>query len=174
MVSQTAATCVQEPVEKEFVIQALRPEAAVSYLITNRDEFPVNLHFGVEFNFGFPNLTSQNVSYTIDGEVPSRFKHLGGISVLDSVSEFGLHNGDDNFRLRFLLQKKSTLWRMPIYTVSLSEEGFEKVQQGICIVPSWKMRLAPNENWQLKMIVKFMEVDPNQAKRAATVSLARA
>jgi alpha-amylase len=160
--------------EKEFVIQAARPELEVRYQIANEDDITVNLHFGIEFNFGFPNLTSPKVSYTIGGEIPARFKHLHRVASADGISQFGLHNGEDNFTLDFLLQKKSTLWRVPIYTVSLSEEGFEKVQQGICVVPSWKLRLMSGESWQLQMIVRFKELDPAQAKRVATVSLARA
>jgi hypothetical protein len=161
-------------VEKQFVIQAAKPEIEVQYHLTNNDQSPVNLHFGVEFNFGFPNLTSDNVSYTIGGEIPARLKRVHRISSQDDVSEFGLLNSEDNFKLDILLQKKSTLWRMPIYSVSLSEEGFEKVQQGICVLPSWKLHLMPDEGWELQMILWFKELDPKQAKRVATVSLARA
>jgi hypothetical protein len=161
-------------VEKQFIIQAAKPEIEVRYELTNNDQSRVNLHFGVEFNFGFPNLTSHNVNYTIGGEIPARFKRVHRISSQDDVSEFGLHNSEDNFKLDILLQKKSTLWRMPIYSVSLSEGGFEKVQQGICALPSWKLHLMPDEGWKLQMILRFKELDPKQSKRVATVSLARA
>jgi hypothetical protein len=161
-------------IKKEFVVQGSRPEIEVKYRLTNNDEFAVNLHFGIEFNFGFPNLTSHNVNYTIGGDIPARFKRPDKSSSLDEVSEFGLHNGEDNFRLDFLLQKKATLWRMPIYSVSLSEDGFEKVQQGVCLLPSWRIRLDPGEDWNLEMMFRFRELDPKQAERVATVSLARA
>lgn len=159
---------------KEFIVQAGKPSVRANYLITNNDSFPINLHFGVEFNFGFPNLTSPNVNYTLDGEIPVKFKRVNGSFSQEKVSEFGLHNGEDNFKLDFLLQKKAILWRMPIYSVSLSEEGFEKVQQGICMVPSWQLHLAPNESWQLEIMMNFKELDPKQAERVASVSLARA
>ena len=155
------------------MILAEKPEIEVRYQLTNNDDFSVNLNFGIEFNFGFPNLTSHNVNYTIDGEVPARFKRVHRVSSQDGVSDFGLQNGDDNFKLVFLLGKKSTLWRMPIYSVSLSEDGFEKVQQGTCIMPSWKLRLTPGESWELQMKIRFRELDPKQAERVAKVSLSR-
>jgi alpha-amylase len=161
-------------VQKRFVILATKPEFEVRYVLTNSDAVPVNLHFGVEFNFGFPNLTSHNVSYTINGEVPARFKRVQKVSTQEGVSGFGLVDGDDNFKLDLLLQKRAVLWRMPIYSVSLSEEGFEKVQQGVCIVPSWKLYLTPGESWELEMKAKVRELDPSQAKRVGSLSLARA
>lgn len=161
-------------IEKEFVIEAAKPAIELVYKITNRDKFPVTLNFGSELNFGFPNLTSPNVNYTIGGEVPSRFKRLDSTSAATKVKEFGIRNDDDNFILDFLIQKEADLWRMPVYSVSLSEEGFEKVQQGICIVPSWKMYLAPKESWELKIIMKFREIDPAKKKNFEKISLARA
>ncbi|MFH1891391.1 MAG: alpha-amylase/4-alpha-glucanotransferase domain-containing protein [Candidatus Zixiibacteriota bacterium] len=161
-------------IEKEFVILSERPEVKVSYHLVNRDNSAASLNFGIEFNFGFPNLTSHNVSYTLDGKIPAKFRRTDKTSSVDGISQFGLHNGDDNFKLDIFIQKKATLWRMPIYSVSLSEEGFEKVQQGICMLPSWQLRLEPDECWELEMIVKFKELDPKDAARVATVSLARA
>jgi alpha-amylase len=161
-------------VEKEFVIVGSDARIDVNYILTNNDESAVNLHFGIELNFGFPSLTSPEVSYTIDGKVPARYKRTGTTSSLESISEFGLLDGDDNLRIDFLLQKKSTVWRMPVYSVSLSEDGFEKVQQGICMMPSWKLHLSPGESWKLEIKMRIHEIDPAQAAQVAQVSLARA
>jgi len=160
-------------IEKEFLIEASKSTIEVTYRITNRDKFAMNLNFGTELNFGFPNLTSDNVSYTIEGAIPTRFKKTDKLSSTDSVSQFGISNGDDNFLLDVLLQKKATLWRVPIYSVSLSEEGFEKVLQTICIVPTWEFYLAPKESWELKMIIHMKAIDTKQIESDRIPALAR-
>ncbi len=161
-------------VEKEFVIVGSETKFDVNYILTNRDDSSINLHFGVELNFGFPNLTSPEVNYSIDGEVPARYKHTNTTSSLDNISEFGLLASDDNFKIDILLQKKATLWRMPVYSVSLSEDGFEKVQQGICLVTSWKLHLSPGESWKLELKIRISELDSTRATQFTHVALARA
>jgi hypothetical protein len=161
-------------IEKSFVLLSSSSEIRVKYVVTNQDKSSINLNFGIEFNFGFPSITSNNVNYSIDGKIPASFKRTDRESTLEGISRFGLNNGDDNFSLDCLLQKKAALWRFPVYSISLSEDGVEKVQQGICMLPSWRFHLSPSENWMLEIKFKLKELDPAHAKRAATVSLARA
>jgi len=41
------------------------------------------------------------------------------------------------------------VWRMPIETVSQSEDGMERVYQGSMILPSWQIKLLPHTPWSL-------------------------
>ena len=160
-------------VEKQFIIMHDRSEMEVNYLITNRHTHPVNLWYGLEMNFGFPSIPSPNVKYTIDGQPAKRGYKLSSINSDDLINEFGLYNGDDNFRLKILLEKKAQLWRFPVYSVSLSEEGFEKVQQGICTLSSWKMHLDKNESWKLRVLMKFREIESGSEDKSHKLALAR-
>jgi alpha-amylase len=47
------------------------------------------------------------------------------------------------------MNKKATLWRFPIETISMSEAGFERVYQGSVILPNWKIRLGNSKTWQV-------------------------
>jgi alpha-amylase len=47
-------------------------------------------------------------------------------------------------------ERPATLWRFPLYTVSLSEEGFEKIYQGSCL-----LFLFPVEFTDDEMVVGF-------------------
>ncbi len=55
------------------------------------------------------------------------------------------------------LGQPATLWRFPLETVSASEGGFERVLQGISVLPHWQLELPPNGSVDLEL--RF-EVEP--------------
>jgi len=55
----------------------------------------------------------------------------------------------------FKLDRPTSLWQFPLYTVSLSESGFEKTYQSTVLFPNWKLRLNPDEVWQVKIIKRI-------------------
>ena len=42
-----------------------------------------------------------------------------------------------NLRIDVRVRPAATWWILPIFTVSQSEEGFERVYQGSCLLPHW-------------------------------------
>lgn len=167
-------TQTQIKLEKQFLIKADSSELEVTYQITNLHDTAVKLWFGTEFNFGFPNIPSPNVKYMFNDEVAGNGFKLTVAGEKNAVNSFGLFDGDDNFKLNILLDQKTLLWRFPVYSVSLSEEGFEKVQQGICLLPSWKISLDQNKIWKLQIKHKFSDIVPNSADKFKQIALARA
>jgi hypothetical protein len=46
-------------------------------------------------------------------------------------------------RLRVTFEPVQRLWRFPLQTLSQSEKGFDIIHQGFCLMPHWRLRLAP-------------------------------
>ena len=159
--------------EKEFIIFGEQPELEVNYQITNMHESPLKLWFGLEFNFGFPNMLTPLVKYQVEGQTDMPDHKLSVSGQSEGIKEFGVYDGEDNLRIDFLVEKKSLLWRFPVYSVSLSEDGFEKVLQGVCVMPSWKLRLDSGESWKLKVLMKLKELSANPGNRYKQLALAR-
>jgi 4-alpha-glucanotransferase len=161
-------------VQKQFIILSERPEMEVNYVITNHHNTAIKLWYGLELNFGFPNIGSPNVRYIIESDSGAKGLKLNSTKTMENIRDFGIYNPEDNFRLEFLLKKRADLWRFPVHSVSLSEGGFEKVQQGICLLPSWKFRLDSGESWKMKVQVKFKELVSSPSSSIKQLSLVRA
>ena len=56
---------------------------------------------------------------------------------------------------RFELLQNGPPLTHPLWTVSLSEGGFEKVYQGLIIVPQWQVSLAAGVSWQVEIKLSF-------------------
>jgi alpha-amylase len=121
-------------------------EITAKYVLKNEHDQALDLHFGVEFGFGsytFP-MSESTISCASQGVIKSDVElELAGISSLQIESRLY------QYRTLLSLDKSADLWTHPLWTVSLSEGGFEKVYQGAIIVPHWKVRLNKGESWQV-------------------------
>ena len=144
-------------VAKKIFVRADSPELDISYLIINNHIQRVNLWFGVEFNFAiFSGDDRKRFYYAEDREIKD--KKLSSVANAGKASDFGLTDQELKLDISFKLDQPCQLWRFPIYTVSLSEEGFEKVHQSSVLFPNWKLSLEPQETWELKIINKITEL----------------
>jgi alpha-amylase len=50
-------------------------------------------------------------------------------------------------------EKKGSIWRFPVETISLSEGGFERVYQSSAVFPNWKIELQ--KKWQASILLKI-------------------
>jgi alpha-amylase len=120
----------------------------ISYEITNRGEHALSLRFGIEFAFGtFIFTPEQSMLKTGKTELPTTV-------IQDSrrkAEDFTLHSGLYDYDVAVGFDKQAGLWSMPLYTVSLSEAGFEKVQQGLLLLPHWRLQLEPGQCWKLEL-----------------------
>lgn len=111
-------------VKKEITVPKDKREIHAQYTIKTNKELP--LFFGVEFNFLFfkDGLKINNRDY-------KAFMKLEG-------KEFDVQEFIQNIRLKFVFSSDVELWTFPIYTVSQSEDGFEKTFQGLSFIFSKK------------------------------------
>ncbi len=124
----------------------------VSYEVRNVSSHFLRTNFAVENCFSFQAGHADDRYALINGAKARTPYHdtLGSHEDVESVglvdewrgSYVGIHYGD-NVRL----------WRVPIFTVSLSEGGFEKVYQGVALVSCRSLALEPGESWKLRILI---------------------
>jgi 4-alpha-glucanotransferase len=113
-----------------------------SWRLTTSEKSSIRVRFGVETNFTFQAGHEEDRFILIDGERQA-------LPYLDSVAEHTMAHGfsmiDDYRRIGVALtgERPAEIWRMPIFTVSLSEGGFEKVYQGTTFVQVFELDLSP-------------------------------
>lgn len=96
----------------------------VDYEITNNGDEPISLVFAPEWNFYM---------------IPEEFEAgMGGA---------GLLNG----RLELMAPGASDVWSYPLRTLSQSEQGYDIIHQGYCVLSIWKLRLAGAETASLEI-----------------------
>jgi len=96
----------------------------VAYELENRSDRDIRLFFGSEWNFSlFPGEAefSKNKALFLMG------------------------------KLVFEPDHPHEIWHFPLETLSQSEEGYDIIRQGICILPVWKFSLAKHERFFTKI-----------------------
>ena len=113
----------------------------VEYELQTLSQGSIDVFFAVENNFSFQAGHAEDRYVMIDGRRPGR-------SYLDSIGEYAdAHTIAmvDEWRSLAVAVTSDTpadLWQAPIFTVSLSEGGFEKVYQGTTLAHRFKLRLS--------------------------------
>ncbi|TFH65832.1 MAG: DUF1926 domain-containing protein [Candidatus Zixiibacteriota bacterium] len=82
------------------------------------------------------------------------------------VSDLRLDSRLYQYRTAMTFSETARLWTHPLWTVSLSEGGFEKVYQGAIIVPQWQVSLAAGASWQVEIRLSFERLADSKVKCA--------
>jgi alpha-amylase len=118
------------------------------YTLTNTGKNPLRLWFGVEFNFGLQaGHADDRYYYLKTGDLGDRY--LDSTGEIRDIQFIGLRDDWRRLDLQLTLSKKSTIWRFPIETISLSEAGFERVYQSSVVFPNWQLELK--NSWQVEI-----------------------
>jgi alpha-amylase len=141
------------PVLVEKVLHLTDHDCAcrLDYRVTNRWDVDIETLFGVEFNVNL-----------LAGNAPDRFHevegaNLGGENTLDTtgrlrnVRRFALVDGWQKLRIEWTVSQPAEHWRLPIETVSDSENGIERVYQSTVVMPVWKLKLAPAKTFEVSI-----------------------
>jgi alpha-amylase/alpha-mannosidase (GH57 family) len=112
----------------------------VDYTITNLESTDREIWFGIECNVGLMAGDAHDRFYRIPGRdlADRRLRSRGEECDVDEVELV-----DEWLKVRtvFRMSRPATLWRFPIETVSLSEQGFERLYQSSVVLPHWKLDL---------------------------------
>lgn len=128
-------------VTKEFTFTPGREVIQVDYLLSSSHPGGIDVNFAVENNFSFQAGHAEDRFIMVDG-------HRDDNAYLDSV---GWHADAhaiamvDDFRslaVAVASEQSANIWHLPIFTVSLSEGGFEKVYQGTTLVHRYRLHLS--------------------------------
>ncbi len=115
---------------------------SVDYVITNREQRPIDLWFGVEWCVGEMAGDAPDRFFDIEGR-PLQDRRLMSLGEETNVKSYKLVDRWLRLQTTFTLDRPATLWRFPLETVSLSEAGFERVFQAAVLIPHWRFRLEP-------------------------------
>ena len=122
------------------------------YTLLNKSGSPIDLWFGVEFNFGLQaGHAEDRFYYSRNGRLKE--KYLDSREITADERFIGLKDLWRRIDIQIETDKNCTIWRFPIETVSLSEGGFEKVYQSSVLFPNWKIKL--NQKWCVTITQKI-------------------
>ncbi len=146
-------------VSKTFQFKESSGNILCNYTLENLSQAPVDLHFGVEFNFGLMAGDAPDRYYKIDGARPSDAR-LCSMGSTDSVTSVALVDEWQKLQANVESSIPLTLWRFPIETVSLSEGGFERVYQSSVVFLHSKFRLEDELRFKFKLTLGRLKRGP--------------
>jgi alpha-amylase/alpha-mannosidase (GH57 family) len=126
----------------------------IQFTITNNSGVMLPIRFASEWTFGM-----------LAGDAPDRYYESPGIEIknpkmngtgeIENAQELSLIDEWTGFQVSLATEKPCTFWCTPIETISLSEEGFERVYQGSIIFALWDFSLQPGESWGSGMKIRI-------------------
>lgn len=143
--------------EKTVQYQPHSGEVRFDYSITNNGDQPLETVFAVEFNINFLAGQAPDRYYTSLGQTLTD-RRLDSRGQLRDVQQFGLVDEWLGLSTLFYFERPANLWRMPIETVSQSEDGMERVYQGSTVLPAWNLNLSPGELWNVSILQRVEEM----------------
>ncbi len=132
-------------------------EVSYTYCLGNIGEEVLHSDFGVEFNINFlAGNAPDRYYFSADQEFADR--RLSSRGDTGPVNRFGLADEWLKIRTEFSFDRPAMLWRLPLLTVSQSEEGLESVYQGSTVIPCWALCLQPGESWSVSISQQLQEL----------------
>ena len=133
-------------VEKRFVPSLDGNILKATYRLSFLDDERERTNFGVEFNINLLAGDASDRYYRIPG-AQLEDRRLASTGELEDVSEVHLIDEWNGFEVVLKTDRSCGLWRFPVETVSLSENGFERIFQGSCLLFYWSLELKPREEF---------------------------
>ncbi|HAX62278.1 MAG TPA: hypothetical protein DCX95_06990 [Elusimicrobia bacterium] len=135
------------PVQVVKSISSSKSDIIVGYKITNNSSKECELWFGSEFNFAFSNPDDENCFYKME----KRCEKFNAKTCFEKTSLLKISDKNLNFNLNLTSSDLFDFWVFPIWTISLSEGGFEKTYQGSSVTPNKKFFLKPKEIYSFEI-----------------------
>ncbi|UCE23609.1 MAG: DUF1926 domain-containing protein [Candidatus Zixiibacteriota bacterium] len=155
---------------KRFGFDAGSGRVRVTYEISSPKGEPVEVVFGIENNFNLQAGHAPDRYVLIDHERPGD-SYLDTSAVHTDVRSFAVADEARNIGLAFESDRPAEIWQLPIFTVSLSEGGFEKVYQGTTFVNCYRLKLSEEPTELSLALLTGSLSDVRQAMRSiSTVS----
>ena len=120
----------------------------IFYKIINESKESINLHFGTEltFNLMAPEANDRYFDWG-KGKHHASYKGIFTSDRISAVAEY------ENVNVQMNLNEDAEFLMYPIYTISYSEGGFEKVYQGTSLTPTWKFEIGPGSDKEFKVTI---------------------
>jgi alpha-amylase len=136
-------------VRKEITFDDSSADMDVRYTIESLDGRPIEGRFGIEMAYTLSAGTEPDRYYLFDGTKPE-----GANALLNSTGEgigmnYALVDEWLGLKITVDLARRAFLMRAPVETVSLSEQGMERIYQGSMIVAMWELEGA--RQWEISL-----------------------
>jgi alpha-amylase len=135
--------------EKRFLLMP-DGELQLRCAVTNRGTRTASGRLGLEMNFTLLAGAADDRYYVIDGMKPPE-PQLNSYGESEHSTTVALIDEWQRLQIGLRFDRPATVWRYPVETISLSEEGFERVYQGSCLLPFWTLALKPGETWHVEI-----------------------
>lgn len=123
--------------------------------IRNVSETPLKLLYGTELNFGFESAEVDDLRIY---QKRKRGKPLEITPEKQEIAEtegFVFEDSGNRTMIDIALETPAQVWSLPVYTVSLSDAGFETHYQSSCVVPRWEVSLEPGALWKTRITLSL-------------------
>lgn len=150
---KTASGRMPVKLEKSFIIEDKSEYITVIYRNTNEGGIKLKAKFGVETNWAL-----------MGGNAPGSYFDSGGLRgkvMLDTAGRckaadwFAMHIDWLGMDIKCSWNRNASVWWYPVETISNSEGGFERIYQGLCVMPLWKIVLMPGEEWKEELRISL-------------------
>jgi len=145
--------------------------AGVRYRLRNEGEDAISLQFTSATNVGL--LSEQNPADVIT--VGTRKTTAGKPVDVRHVTEIAVHSESKHFDIAFAIDPPGEITTRPIYSITNSEQGFERIYQQLEISCSWAVTIEPDAHVDLEIratavgqMVEPEAVRPTARRRKAT------
>jgi len=139
-------------IDKRFYFAPNSDVFSVSYAVTAINEDLTGVTLAVENNFNFQAGHTDDRYFLFDGE-----KIKGGFldSTIAKRNCYSVVMRDDwrDLVVAITVDKTDEIWQVPIFTISQSEGGFEKVYQGTSVVHLFRPMLTRGVPFELTFLV---------------------
>jgi alpha-amylase len=137
---------------KTIALQGGGDELEVHYLLENLPRH-ARLHFAVEYNFAGLAAGADDRYFYHPGR--PRAGQLQTWQDVADVDQFGLVDEWRGLDVGLRLGRRGGVWAFPIQTVSLSEGGYELVQQSTAVLPHWHVEADAQGRWETTLALRL-------------------
>lgn len=158
-------------VEKTFFVSEGGKSIQVQYWVINNSDETLKTKFGCELdlttlskdmstNFLYVEKESEEEEKPaiekICMEASGELKETGKVSLQDGHRYVKIHIDSG--------EETSGIWHFPLYTVSMSEDGLERICQSVVIMPVWNLELDPGDSWEnnMEIVLEDMIIDEEE------------
>lgn len=159
----TVGKAFKQTVEISKSIRLTGGTVYININVSNRSDAVLKGIYGSELNFSLLGGHTPDRYYQINGTQPEN-AYLDVCASDSDVKSISVVNEWDQFEALVKFREETAIWRYPVFTVSMSESGFEKVYQSSVITPYWNLNLAPDETKKMEFVIKVGQWKKNTKK----------
>lgn len=138
-------------VEKVFYFADDSDVFSVNYCLYSERDDIYNIRFAVENNFNFQAGHADDRYLIYDG-ARKKNSYLDSVDVTGNCYTTIIRDDYRRLAVALALDKPAEVWQVPIFTISLSEGGFEKVYQGTTLLHIFNFHLMKGQRFEITFL----------------------